>query len=103
MGPPIGGTPPGDSGSLQVDTTVDSVGPYALIILRPGAHRSTSSAVHASPPTITVRNAGRALAATSSGTVASAAGGMRACVTDCSEITLASSAPSGAPDGGTTR
>src|ERR1700722_11945622 len=30
---------------------VVSVGPYALIITRPGAHRSTTSAEHASPPT----------------------------------------------------
>ncbi|CAM5663310.1 hypothetical protein KAURM247S_08246 [Kitasatospora aureofaciens] len=52
---PIGGTPePGDSGSLMVAHTVVSVGPYALIIRRPGAHRSTSSDGHASPATTRV-------------------------------------------------
>src|SRR5208283_4098731 len=44
-GEPIGGAPdPGASGALIDAYTVVSVGPEALIITRPGAHRSTSSA-----------------------------------------------------------
>jgi hypothetical protein len=90
IGRPMGGTLPGDNGSLHVETTVDSVGPYELIILRPGAHRSTSSAVQASPPTITVRNRGTPRSAIPAGTVASAAGGINAWVTRQSASTCAS-------------
>src|SRR5439155_15462856 len=98
-GRPIGGVTPGRSGPLQVDATVHSVGPYALIIRRPGAHRATSSAGHASPPTARVRKSGSA----TSGTVAIATGGIRACVTRFATITSASSSPSSGPGGGTTR
>ena len=51
-GDPIGTTPdPGVNGALMDAYTVVSVGPYVLIITRPGAHRSTSSAGQGSPPT----------------------------------------------------
>src|SRR6185312_7625752 len=51
-GEPIGGTPePAVNGALLLAFTVVSVGPYALTISRPGAHRSTTDAGHASPPT----------------------------------------------------
>src|ERR1700746_3701040 len=51
-GEPIGTTPdPGISGALIAPYTVVSVGPYPLIIPRPGAHRSTTSAGQASPAT----------------------------------------------------
>src|SRR5205807_2789862 len=51
-GDPIGTTPdPGVSGTLIATHIVASVGPYSLIITRPGAHRSTTSAGQASPPT----------------------------------------------------
>ena len=102
-GRPIGGTPPpGSSGPLQVATTVASVGPYELIIRRPGAHTRTSPAGQASPPTITVRNPGSPAAATWAGTVASAAGGISACVTRRRASTPASCSPSSGPGGGTT-
>src|ERR1700751_3004139 len=49
-GEPIGTTPDPDvKGALSITTMVVSVGPQALIITRPGAHRSTSSAGQASP------------------------------------------------------
>src|SRR5690349_652802 len=102
MGRPIGGTPPGTSGWLQVETTVDSVGPYELIIRRFGAQRFTSSLVQASPPTITVRNSGTPVSAACAGTVASAAGGISAWVTRYSASTWASCSPSSGPGGGTT-
>src|SRR6516165_7879996 len=52
-GAPIGTTPdPAVSGALIAAHTVVSVGPYSLIITRPGAHRSTTSAGQGSPPTI---------------------------------------------------
>ena len=44
-------TSPGGARALMVAQTVASVGPYALIITRPGAHLSTSSAGQASPAT----------------------------------------------------
>ncbi len=51
-GAPIGGVPiPAHSGGLTATHIVVSVGPYALVITRPGAHRSTSSAEHASAAT----------------------------------------------------
>src|SRR5277367_2295031 len=51
-GEPIGTTPdPAVNGALKATHIVVSVGPYSLIITRPGAHRSTTSAGHASPPT----------------------------------------------------
>ncbi|BBY37479.1 hypothetical protein MMAN_16130 [Mycobacterium mantenii] len=51
-GEPIGGAPvPAASGALSATHIVVSVGPYSLIITRPGAHRSTTSAGQASPPT----------------------------------------------------
>ncbi|GAA3438555.1 hypothetical protein GCM10018954_081720 [Kutzneria kofuensis] len=98
IGRPMGRVPPGVSGSLQVATTVDSVGPYELIIRRPGAQRRTRSAVHASPPTMSVRKSGSLVA----GTVASATGGIRACVTRSLRSTSASRSPSSGPGGGTT-
>jgi hypothetical protein len=74
---PIGGTPcPATNGRLIVATTLDSVGPYALIIRRPPAHRWTSSADVASPPTTNVRNPSTVCA----GKLANAAGGTNACV-----------------------
>jgi hypothetical protein len=103
MGRPIGGVRPGASGELHVDTTVDSVGPYALIMRRPGAQWSTRPAVHASPPTITVRKSGRPVRGTRSGTVASATGGISACVTRPRASTSANCSPSSGPGGGTTR
>src|SRR6478735_3897075 len=49
-GAPIGGAPDlAVSGALIATHIVVSVGPYALIITRPGAHRSTTSAGQASP------------------------------------------------------
>mgnify|MGYP002651910444 CR=1 FL=1 len=45
---------PVSSGALIVTSTVVSVGPYAFVITRPGAHRSTSSVGHASPATTRV-------------------------------------------------
>ncbi|GLZ28502.1 hypothetical protein Lesp02_06920 [Lentzea sp. NBRC 105346] len=48
-GRPIGA--PSVSGELMVAQTVVSVGPYALIIRRPGAHADTTSAGQASPAT----------------------------------------------------
>src|SRR5947209_6728677 len=98
----MGGVLFGASGWLQVETTVDSVGPYALIMRRPGAQRVTRPTGHASPPTITHRNSGTP-AATSSGTVASATGGINACVTRLSDSTAANCSPSNGPGGGTTR
>src|ERR1700751_4757294 len=51
-GEPIGGAPaPAVNGALKATHIVVSVGPYSLIITRPGAQRSTSSAGQASPPT----------------------------------------------------
>src|SRR6476469_10580946 len=51
-GEPIGADPaPVCSGALIAAYTVASVGPYALIITRPGAHRSTTSTGQASPAT----------------------------------------------------
>ena len=51
-GDPIGTDPDvGVSGALIAAYTVVSVGPYALIIVREDAQRSTSSGGHASPPT----------------------------------------------------
>ncbi len=51
-GAPIGGAPdPAINGALNATHIVVSVGPYSLIITRPGAHRSTTSAGQASPPT----------------------------------------------------
>src|ERR1700757_2841752 len=51
-GEPIGGAPdPAVKGALRATHIVVSVGPYSLIITRPGAHRSTTSAGQASPPT----------------------------------------------------
>src|SRR5580693_5421471 len=51
-GEPIGGAPdPAVKGALKATHIVVSVGPYSLIITRPGAHRSTTSAGQASPPT----------------------------------------------------
>src|ERR1700758_5607837 len=51
-GEPIGGTPdPALNGALNDTTIVVSVGPQALSISRSGAHRSTTSAGHASPAT----------------------------------------------------
>src|ERR687893_1829078 len=102
MGRPMGGVTPGTNGSLQLVTTVDSVGPYELIIRRPGAHRLTSSTGQASPPTITVRNSGTPVAATSADTVANAAGGISAWLTRCWVSTCASCSPSSGPGGGTT-
>ncbi len=102
-GRPIGGAPaPGSSGSDQVETTVASVGPYELIIRRPGAHSDTRSAVQASPPTITPVKAGRPSRATPAGTVASAAGGISAWVTWNRSSTSARCSPSNGPGGGTT-
>jgi hypothetical protein len=81
IGDPIGGRcASGRSGALQLATTVASVGPYELIIRRFGAHRVTNSALHTSPPTITVRQTGNPLAARAAGIVASAAGGISAWV-----------------------
>ena len=45
---------PGSS-TPTVHVTVASVGPYVLSMRRPGDQRSTSSAGHASPPTMTPR------------------------------------------------
>src|SRR5215475_11342838 len=104
IGRPIGGAPPpATSGSDQVLTTVASVGPYELIIRRPGAHRATSSAVQASPPTITPRKSGSWSRATRSGTVANAAGGISAWVTWNFASTSARCSPSSGPGGGDTR
>ena len=51
-GEPIGGAPdPATSGTLSITTIVVSVGPQALIITRPGAQRSTSSAGQGSAAT----------------------------------------------------
>src|SRR5262245_13507226 len=51
-GAPIGTTSdPAANGALTATHIVVSVGPYSLIITRPGAHRSTTSAGQASPPT----------------------------------------------------
>src|SRR5574342_1199059 len=97
----MGTGPPGESGWVQAETTVASVGPYELISLRPGAHRSTSSGGHASPPTITVRNSASPWAACA-GTVARAVGGINAWVTRSSASTVASCSPSNGPAGGTT-
>ena len=72
-----------------------------MIIARPPAQRSTSSAVHASPPTMSVLNFPSSPAAPS-GTVASAVGGISACVTPRLARTSASAAPSSGPAGGTT-
>lgn len=66
---------------------------------RPGAHRSTSSAEHASPPTIRHENVSSPL----TGTLARAAGGISAWVTRRSEITSASGSPASAAGPGTTR
>src|SRR3984957_14691797 len=50
-GEPIGTTPePAVNGALIATHIVVSVGPYALSASRPGAHRSTTSAGHGSPP-----------------------------------------------------
>jgi hypothetical protein len=79
IGEPIGGrVSPATSGGVQVATTVASVGPYELTIRRFGAHRLTSSALQASPPTITVRHSGNPDTATCAGIVANAAGGINA-------------------------
>ncbi len=42
---------PAVKGALKATHIVVSVGPYSLIINRPGAQRSTNSAGQASPPT----------------------------------------------------
>src|SRR5581483_5816485 len=42
---------PALNGALKVTHIVVSVGPYSLIITRPGAQRSTNSTGQASPPT----------------------------------------------------
>src|SRR5690349_11648018 len=75
IGPPIGGTPPADSGALNVAHTVTSVGPYPFTNRNRPAQRSTSRGEHASPATINVIPAGRSC---SGATVASTAGGTTA-------------------------
>src|ERR1700757_3999088 len=51
-GAPIGTTPdPALNGALKATHIVVSVGPYSLIITRPGAHRSTTSAGQGPPLT----------------------------------------------------
>ncbi|GAA3674637.1 hypothetical protein GCM10022420_064200 [Streptomyces iranensis] len=54
-----GAAPAGVSPSVMVAATVASVGPYALTMWRPGAQSETSSAEHASPPTISPRTVPR--------------------------------------------
>lgn len=51
--PMVTGRPGSRMPTVQV--TVASVGPYVLSMRRPGAHRSTSSEGHASPPTMRPR------------------------------------------------
>ncbi len=51
IGVPIGAAPSPCNGALIVAHTVLSVGPYALIIRRPGLHCAISAAGHASPAT----------------------------------------------------
>ncbi|KAF0963862.1 hypothetical protein MLGJGCBP_03001 [Rhodococcus sp. T7] len=80
---------PGTSWSLILDTTVASVGPYALNMRLPGAHRATSSGGHASPP---VTTHSRAVSPAGS-TDESAAGVTKQCVTRSVSSTRASSAP----------
>ncbi|GAQ58683.1 hypothetical protein a10_08575 [Streptomyces acidiscabies] len=87
-----GSWPVGVSGSLIVAQTVVSVGPYALIIRRPGAQRWTSSGEHASPATTSV------VAVNSPSSATSTDGGTVTCVTSSSV-----SAGSGLPGGGRTR
>ncbi len=77
---------------------VASVGPYALIMRRPGAQRATSPAVTASPPTTRVSRSGSGAC----GTVASTVGGTRQWVTRSRARNSASASPPSGPAGGTT-
>ncbi len=91
---PIGGLPivtsrPTTSGSDTLDTTVASVGPYALNIRCRGAHCSTRYGGHASPP---VTTHSRSVSASAS-TEPSAAGVTKAWVTCSSRSSAVSSAP----------
>ncbi|GAB2602343.1 hypothetical protein GCM10027087_48840 [Paractinoplanes abujensis] len=81
---PMGTVAPGGvSGSHRpsVELTVASVGPYALNMGRPRAHRLTSSAETRSVPASSVAPAGRVQSA---GMAASNAGGRIIMVTPCS-------------------
>src|SRR5439155_26288928 len=98
-GVPTGGVPVPSSGPLVAIITVDSVGPYAFTIRRPGAHRAASSASHASPPTTSTANP----PSPSAGTPASTLGTISAWVIASRRSTPASSAPATGPPGrGTT-
>jgi hypothetical protein len=79
-GRPMGGRPPPGTHAAVADQMVASVGPYRLKKRRSGAQRSTSSAGHASPAVISVRNAG----SSAGGSTASAEGGRVATVTSSS-------------------
>ena len=98
-GVPTGGTPDPSSGPLVAIITVNSVGPYAFTIRRPGAHRAASSPSHASPPTTSTPNP----PSPSAGTPARTLGTISAWVIACWRSTAASSGPAtGPPGGGTT-
>ncbi len=77
------------SGSLTDENTVASVGPYALNSDRPAPHRSTSSALAASPPVTTTFRSSRPDGSTD----ANAAGVTNAWVTDSPDNTAANSEP----------
>nr|GLK38243.1 hypothetical protein GCM10017611_51080 [Rhodococcus wratislaviensis] len=89
VGAPIVTGSPGASGVLMLDTTVDSVGPYASNMARPGAQRATSSGGQASPPVTTHRTLSRPAGSTE----ASAAGVTKQCVTRSRSSRSASSSP----------
>ncbi|NIL77568.1 hypothetical protein RhoFasB10_03713 [Rhodococcus sp. B10] len=80
---------PGCSSSEIDEKIVPSVGPYALNIDRPGAHRSTSSGEHASPPVAMTSRCRRPVGSTD----ARAAGVTNACVTLLSSNNRDSSGP----------
>src|ERR1700756_4443347 len=97
-GAPIGTTPdPALNGALKATHIVVSVGPYSLIITRPGAHRSTTSAGQASPPT------SKATDSKPSGDNIPTAEGVWHKTVTCSEISKAwKSSGDSATDSGTT-
>nr|GLK35448.1 hypothetical protein GCM10017611_23010 [Rhodococcus wratislaviensis] len=74
---------------LAFDMIVASVGPYALNIRRPGAHRATNSGGHASPATTKAPNAPTAAGSTDDNAV----GVNTACVTDSPTKIRANSSP----------
>ena len=80
---------PGSSSELTEENTVASVGPYALNIDRPLAHRSTNSGPAASPPVTTTRNTSKPPGSTD----ANAAGVTNACETRSSPNNRANSTP----------